>query len=142
MNMGEQGYFEATKRLLEAAAEIRDGIESVPELHVLGDPLWVIAFASSTLDVYRVMDLMSQRGWNLNGLHKPASLHICVTLRHTQPGVAARFVTDLKAAVEQAKRSPSDEGGRAPLCGLAASFPLRGVVADLLTRYMDILYKV
>ena len=91
---------------------------------------------------YRVMDLMSQRGWNLNGLHKPASLHICVTLRHTQPGVAARFVTDLKAAVEQAKRSPADEGGQAPLYGLAASFPLRCVVADLLTRYMDILYKV
>ncbi len=29
-----------------------------------------------------------------------------------------------------------------PLYGLAASFPLRGLVADLLDRYMDILYKV
>ncbi len=142
MSVGEQGYLDATRRILEAATEIKDGIASISELHVLGDPLWVIAFASSGPDIYRVMDLMSQRGWNLNGLHRPASLHICVTLRHTQPGVAGRFVADLETAVEQAKRGSSDEGGRAPLYGLAASFPLRGVVADLLNRYMDILYKV
>ncbi len=72
-------------------------------MHVLNG-LWVIAFGSENLDIYQVLDAMSQRGWNLNGLHKPAAVHLCVTLRHTQPGVAQRFVDDLQAAVDQVRQ--------------------------------------
>ena len=43
LSMGEQGYLNATRRILETAAEIRRGVEAIPELQVLGDPLWVIA---------------------------------------------------------------------------------------------------
>jgi hypothetical protein len=39
-----------------------------------------------------VLDAMSQRGWSLNGLHRPACIHLYVTLRHTEPGVAERFL--------------------------------------------------
>jgi glutamate/tyrosine decarboxylase-like PLP-dependent enzyme len=140
--MGEQGYQEATKSILETAAFIRKGIEGIPELHVLGDPLWVIAFASETLDIYKIMDYMARRKWNLNGLHKPPALHICVTLRHTQPGVAQRFIHDLKSAVDYVKKHPKEKGGMAPVYGLAATIPFRGVVDDLLKRYLDIFYKV
>ena len=142
VSIGEQGYLEATRRILETAATIRRGIEGIPDLHVLGDPLWVIAFGSKTLDIYKVMDLMARRKWNLNGLHKPPCVHICVTLRHTQPGVAERFVDDLKAAVEYVRANPDEEGGMAPVYGMAATLPFRGVVGDLLKRYMDLLYKV
>ncbi|MEK7277203.1 MAG: aspartate aminotransferase family protein, partial [Chloroflexota bacterium] len=107
----------------------------------LGDPLWIISFASHVLDIYRVMDFMSRRNWNLNGLHKPSAVHLCVTLRHTQPGVAEKFVHDLKAAVEFVKSNPQEKGGLAPVYGLAATFPLRGMVGELLKRYMDVLYK-
>jgi sphinganine-1-phosphate aldolase len=142
VSMGEQGYMDATRRILEAAAEIKKGIAEIPELHILGDPLWVIAFASNQLDVYRVLDEMSRRGWRLNGLHKPPAVHISVTLRHAQPGVAGRFVGDLKASVAEAKRHPKAEGGMAPVYGLAASVPFRGMVSDLLKRYLDLLYEV
>ena len=50
--MGEQGYMAATKRILETASTIRQGIEGIPEICVLGDPLFVIAFASETLNIY------------------------------------------------------------------------------------------
>ncbi|MBI4307255.1 MAG: aminotransferase class V-fold PLP-dependent enzyme [Chloroflexi bacterium] len=142
VSMGERGYTEATKKILETAAVIKRGIEEIPDLHVLGDPLWVIAFASKTLDIYRVMDYMTQRKWSLNGLHKPAAIHLCVTLRHTQPGVAERFLRDLKSAVEYVRSNPNAEGGMAPVYGMAATLPLRGLVRDLLKRYMDLLYKV
>ena len=132
---------EATRRILETAARIRRGVEAIPELRVLGDPLWVIAFGSATLDIYRVLDFMSQRRWSLNGLHRPAAVHICVTLRHTQPGVAERFLADLRDAVEHVRRSPRARGGMAPVYGMAGSLPLRGVVSDLLKRYIDLLYK-
>ena len=140
--IGEEGYLDATKKILETAAQIRKGIAAIPELRVLGDPLWAIAFTSDTLDIYRVMDGMTDRRWSLNGLHRPAALHLCVTLRHTQPGVADRFLDDLKAVVQQVKTQPAAQGGFAPIYGLAATIPFRGMVNELLKRYVDLLYKV
>jgi len=142
VSMGEQGYLEATRRILETAAAIKQGIRAIPELHVLGDPLFVIAFGSEAVDVFKVMERMSERGWSLNGLHKPAAVHLCVTLRHAQPGVADRFLEDLRAAVEQVKANPGEKGTMAPVYGMAASVPFRGLVSDLLKKYMDLLYKV
>lgn len=140
--MGEGGYLDATRRILEAGASIRRGIEGIPDLRVLGDPLWIVAFASKTLNVYKVMDRMAERGWNLNGLQKPPAVHICVTLRHTRPGVVERFVGDLRAAVEEVKAHPEAKGTMAPVYGMAARIPLRGFVGDMLVRYMDLLYEV
>ena len=142
VTMGEDGYLKATKQILETAARIRSGITAIPELKVLGDPLWVIAFGSDSLDIYRVMEKMTERGWNLNGLHRPACVHLCVTLRHTQPGVAARFLKDLRAAVGFVKANPATKGGMAPVYGMAATLPMRGVVGDMLKRYLDLLYRV
>jgi sphinganine-1-phosphate aldolase len=142
VSIGEEGYLEATRRILETATNIKNGIREIPELKILGDPLWVIAFASETLNIYQVMERMAKRGWSLNGLHKPAAVHIALTQRHTLPGVAERFVQDLRDAVEYVKTHPEDKGEMAPVYGLAANLPLRGVVSDLLKRYMDVLYKV
>jgi len=142
VTMGENGYIEATEKILKTAAEIRRGIEDIPDLYVLGDPLWNIAFGSKTLDIYKVMDYMAKRKWSLNGLHKPPCVHICVTLRHTLPGIAERFVQDLRSAVEHVRKNPDEKGGMAPVYGMAATMPDRGIVADLLDRYMDLLYKV
>jgi glutamate/tyrosine decarboxylase-like PLP-dependent enzyme len=141
VRIGQAGYRDATRRILETADFIKTAIRAIPELFILGDPLWVIAFGSRTLDIYRVMDAMSRRGWSLNGLHRPSCVHLCVTLRHTQPGVKERFVEDLQAAVAEVKEAPAAEGGMAPVYGMAATLPLRGVVSNILKAYMDVLYK-
>ena len=141
LSIGQEGYLAATKKILETAAKIKDGIRQIPDLQILGDPLWVIAFSSKTLDIYRVMDYLTAKKWSLNGLHKPSCLHICVTLRHTQPGIAERFLEDLNAAVAHTKANPDSTGGMAPVYGLAATLPVRSVVGDLLERYIDALYK-
>lgn len=142
ISLGRDGYREAARRIFATAAEVRAGIAAIPELRLLGQSLFVHAFASDALDIYRVMDAMTRRGWSLNGLHHPACVHLCVTLRHTQPGVAERFVSDLQAAVEHVKANPDEEGGMAPVYGMAATLPLRGVVGDILKGYIDTLYKV
>jgi sphinganine-1-phosphate aldolase len=85
---------------------------------------------------------MTQRNWNLNGLHKPPSVHLAVTLRHTQEGVAERFLQDLRDAVEHVNSQPAQEGGMAPIYGMASTVPVEGVVTDLLERYIDVLYEV
>jgi glutamate/tyrosine decarboxylase-like PLP-dependent enzyme len=142
VSLGREGYREAARRLLATAAEIRQGIAATPGLRLLGNSLFVHAFTSDEVDIYRVLEAMSRRGWSLNGLHRPTCVHICVTLRHAQPGVAERFAADLRASVEEVRAHPNEKGEMAPVYGLAASLPLRGVVGDILERYVDTLYKV
>ena len=141
VSIGEEGYLEATRGILAAADTIKAGIAEIPELAVIGDPLFCVAFASDDLDVYRVMDAMSGRGWSLNGLQRPPAAHICVTRRHAQEGVAERFVADLRAAVADVRDQPAAEGGMAPVYGAAASLPAEDV-AGMLRAYMDLWYDV
>lgn len=145
MAMGRQGYLDATRKILETAKTIRAGIEAIPELKLLGDPLWVLSFGAADpdgLNIYEVGEAMTKRRWNLNGLHRPPCVHIAVTLRHTQPGVAERFLEDLRASVEIAKQGDASQGGMAPVYGLAGTIPARGAVSDLLKLYLDVLYEV
>ena len=142
LSLGEDGYRDSVQKILETAEVIKQGIGEISELTLMGDPLWVIAFESKNLDIYKVMDQMTQKGWNLNGLHKPACVHICLTLRHTQAGVAERFLSDLKESINYIKVHPSESGGMAPVYGMAASLPFKGVVRDFLKRYLDMYYKV
>jgi glutamate/tyrosine decarboxylase-like PLP-dependent enzyme len=141
ISLGERGYLEASRKILETADAIRKGVAAIPGLRLLGDSLFVIAFAADGFDIYRVLDAMAHKGWALNGLHRPACVHLCVALPHTQPGVAERFLADLREAVEKVRASPLGQGGMAPVYGLAGSLPFRGVVTELLKRYLDVLYE-
>jgi sphinganine-1-phosphate aldolase len=142
VSIGESGYTEAARRILATGAKIRDGIAAIPGLRVLGDPLWVTAFAADEgLDVYQVMENMSHRGWSLNGLQRPAAVHIAVTLRHTQPGVADRFLADLAESVGEVRADPGVSTGMAPVYGMASTLPA-DVVRQVLTGYLDMLFEV
>lgn len=140
-SIGENGYIAAAEKILKTAHTIKAGIREIPELRLLADSLFVIPFTSDTLDIYKVLEAMSHKGWSLNGLHKPACVHLCVTLRHTQPDVASRFLQDLEAAVAHVKANPEEKGSMAPVYGMAATMPLRGMVSDMLKRYLDMIYK-
>lgn len=142
LSTGEDGYLSAAKKILESTARMRSSVEAIPELHLLGESLFVVTFASDTLNIYDVMDFMTSRGWSLNPLQKPAGVHLSVTLRHAQSGVSERFTDDLKAAVAHVKANPQETGGSAPIYGTASTLPLRGVVAEMLKRYIDLLYKL
>lgn len=147
VSIGRSGYLEAARRILRTGARIRDGIARIGGLRVLGDPLWVIAFAGDEeaddgpVDVYQVMEYMGSRGWSLNGLQRPAAAHIAVTLRHTLPGVADRFLADLADSVAQVRANPEVRTGMAPVYGMAGSLPDEAV-RDLLGVYLDLLFEV
>jgi sphinganine-1-phosphate aldolase len=144
VSMGEAGYLDATRRILETADTIKAGLRTMPDLRVFGDPLFVIAFDSidQSLDIYRVNDAMTARGWALNPLHRPAAIHLCVTQRHTQPGVAERFLDDLRNSIEWVRANPSSEGGMAPIYGMANTVPERGLVSDAMLEFMDSWYRL
>jgi sphinganine-1-phosphate aldolase len=141
LSLGRQGYLDATRSILETADWIKTEIRAIPELRILGEPLWVIAFTSDSLDIYRVLEEMTQRHWSLNGLFNPPAVHICITLRHTQPGVKERLIEDLKESIQAVRRESEKGEKKIPIYGVAAGMPFRGLVTDLLKQYMDMLYK-
>jgi glutamate/tyrosine decarboxylase-like PLP-dependent enzyme len=141
VSMGESGYLEAARRILETTTWLKREMETIPELRLLGDSLFVLTFDSPELDIYRILEVMGQRHWNLNALFQPPAVHLCVTLRHTQQGVAGRFIDDLKEAVAAVKANPGERGEVAPMYGMAATLPMRGLVDDLLKQYLDLLYS-
>ncbi len=140
--MGREGYQSSVAAIMLTADYIKEGIRSIPELEILGEPLWVIAFTSKSRNIYDIMERMSRKGWHLNGLHRPPCVHICLTRLHTKPGVAERFVEDLRAATLEASSRGKKGEGMAPVYGMAAQIPLRGLVAKFLKKYMDKLYEV
>lgn len=138
MSLGLEGYLEKTRELMETSQRIEKGIkEGIPALFVIGRPVMtVIAFGSDVVNIFEVNDVMSTRGWHLNALQRPNSLHLCVTLQHVP--VAEDFLKDLKESVETVKQNPGPvSGGLAPIYGAAGKMPDRGLVADLLIDFMD-----
>ena len=76
ISIGEEGYKEATDRIISSASELKRQLQEIEEIEILGNPLWVIAFTSRNLNIYEIMDAMGNKGWHLNGLHKPACVHL------------------------------------------------------------------
>lgn len=141
VTMGEANYLNSAKAILDAVAVMKKGIEEIPELKLLGETFAVFSFASDELNIYEVLDQMSHRKWALTGLQHPAAIHVSTTLRQAQPGVAERFVKDLKESVEHVRANPGAEGGMAPIYGLAAAIPDKTIVHDMLRQVIDIYYK-
>lgn len=137
MALGEEGYLENTRQIMEASKKITEGIKGIPELFVVGRPdMTIVAFASNVLDIFEVNDLMSSKGWHLNALQRPNSLHICVTLQHVS--VVDDFLKDLQESVQTVKENPGPiNGGLAPIYGAAGRMPDRVMVQELLVNFMD-----
>lgn len=156
MAQGEAGYIAAchkivgaTKRIEEA---IREDADLAGDLVMIGRPLVsVVAFTSTTIDIYSVADVMSSKGWHLNALQSPPAIHVAVTL----PIVAA--VDDMLRDLREAVREVSEKEGRAvaegkgkknlgggdasALYGVAGSLPDKTIVRELAKGFLDCLYK-
>jgi len=103
VTLGEHGYLDIAERIFRAGAEVRAAVEALPELALIGDPSFCVAWRSDTVDMYHVNDALKDRGWRMNSLQLPPALHFCVTLPNTEAGVTEAFATDLAASVEYAK---------------------------------------
>lgn len=71
-------------------------------LFIFGKPATsVIAIGSEDFHVFRLCEALSKRGWSLNTLQFPSAFHICVTLLHTDPGVAQQFIDDVRVETDK-----------------------------------------
>ncbi|CAJ1839172.1 unnamed protein product [Sphenostylis stenocarpa] len=137
ISQGKEGYLKNTKAIMEGSRRIQKGIQEIAELFIVGKPdMTIVAFGSDVLDIFEVNDIMSSKGWHLNALQRPNSIHICVTLQHVP--IIEDFLNDLKESVKTVKENPGPiSGGLAPIYGAAGKMPDRGTVQELLVDYMD-----
>lgn len=143
MHMGENGYVEATKKVVGTARKIKAGIHKVDGVFVFGDPeVSVVALGSNDFDIFRLSNALTSKGWNLNTLQFPSSIHICVTMLHTQQGVAEQFVGDVKREVAIIMKNPKEKTtGMGAIYGMAQSIPDRSMVTEVSQGFLDCLYS-
>ena len=141
--LGEEGYLEAARAIMAVADKIKQGIQEMPELTLIGEPTFVISFRSEELDVYLINDFMKTKGWRFNVLQLPPGLHFCVTMPQTfVPDVAERFLTDLRAGVKYARSKAGTVAETTALYGLAGTLEGNQQVTELIYGVFDYLYSV
>ncbi|XP_056617257.1 sphingosine-1-phosphate lyase 1 [Triplophysa dalaica] len=143
MHMGENRYVEATKKVIETAQKIKTGVRKIEGVFVFGDPeVSVVALGSHVFDIFRLSNALTSRGWNLNTLQFPSSIHICVTMLHTQHGVAEQFINDVKKEVAIIMKNPEEKTtGMGAIYGMAQSIPDRSMVTEVSQGFLDCLYS-
>lgn len=139
--LGEAGYLRIARAIMALSAQIRQGIASIPELIVIGDPTFLVSFRSEAIDIFHVNDFMITRGWRYNCLQLPPALHFCITLPQTiVPGIAGRMVQDLKEAVAYARQKAGTPAKSSALYGVAGSVDGNRMVNELLCGVFDYMY--
>lgn len=142
LHLGQDGLLAAAERIMAATNDFKRQLQRhLPELRIVGSPdMSVVAFAAvkpKQLNVYCLNDLMTQRGWHLNALQRPAALHFCFTAQHAS--VVPSLVADLRSCLDALAQNPQGLGkeGSAPLYGLAGVSPDRGLVGEFLVCFQD-----
>lgn len=140
IHLGLEGFLRTTEQIMAVTRAFMDGLKSIPELQLVGHPdASVVAFKAKSprLNIYKVNDLLSARGWHLNALQRPASLHFCFTASHSLD-IVRDLLKDLGECVQEVKADPKPaKGGNAALYGAATVLPDRGLLANLLIAFQD-----
>lgn len=142
VHMGEDGYVEATKNIISTARLIIKELQKIKEIFIFGNPeVSVIAIGSEVFDIYRLSTSLTAKGWNLNTLQFPSSIHICLTLLHTKPGVAQLFVKDVQDSLSVIMKDPGAKTtGVGAIYGMAQTIPDRSLVTEISKAFLDCLY--
>ncbi len=138
-SLGEEGYVSNARAAMETAKTYINGINAIPELEVLGNPpVTIVAYGGHGPDVgaYAVGDQLEARGWHVDRLQRPESLHMILNPGHLR--VADAYLTELRDAVEYVKTHPDTAfEGSAPMYGLIAKAPLRRLVRKQVMGIME-----
>jgi len=142
-SLGEAGYFALVKEIMTTTEKLIQGINRIPGLQVLGSPkASVFAYASTDrkVNIYAVADLLEEKGWQVDRLHRPQALHAMVNPGHSK--VSDQFLADLEESVGYARTHPElSKTGNAALYGTIANVPFRKKVKKEILEYFSANYK-
>ncbi len=100
--MGQDGYLKYAKITMETTEKLMKAVTDLPELFICGRPdMTVFSFGAHELNPYIISDAMESRGWVMDKMREPRSLHLIVNPH--QAAVTEQFAEDLKSIVEEYK---------------------------------------
>jgi sphinganine-1-phosphate aldolase len=138
-------YRKSSLEIVSATRYIAEKLEEIPEVTVIGDPkmlINVVAFNTPLFDIYSINSELKSRGWNLNPLQFPSSLHICITNANSSGDKAKEFIKDVKWAVNKCRDefngvAPEDGGS---IYGTSQKITNRSLVSSVAKIYLNTLY--
>ncbi|MGA2593855.1 MAG: aminotransferase class V-fold PLP-dependent enzyme [Bryobacteraceae bacterium] len=142
VSLGEEGYLDVARKIMAVANAIKAGASSIPEIRIAGDPTFCIAFMSDKVDICHVNDYLAGKGWRMNGLQSPPGFHFCITRPQTVPGLADRFLADLKEAVAYAKTPPTQPSKSGAIYGGGLASVPPAMVAQFMCDHLDAMYAL
>jgi sphinganine-1-phosphate aldolase len=99
-HLGEAGYLEISRRLLEMSKAYVEGINAIPGLKVVGDPhLSIVSYQSidPAVSIAAVADKLRERSWLIGMTRAPSAIVTMLSLLH-EP-VREEYLADLRGAV-------------------------------------------
>nr|WP_132458855.1 aminotransferase class V-fold PLP-dependent enzyme [Paraburkholderia sp. BL8N3] len=98
-HLGTNGYKTLARRVIDTRARLQREIALIPGFHLLGvQPLGLLAFTSSHVDIFAVADQMEDKGWYISRVGRPPALQMTVTPAHE--GIVDAYVRDLRESVQ------------------------------------------
>ena len=112
-HLGIDGYIELTKTMLANAERMRDGINAIDGLRVLGEPRYhLLAIAadpssSAPIDVFALDDALKEQGWHHDRQGPPDSLH--ATVSNTNAGVMEQYLETLASCASSVRGTTTED---------------------------------
>ncbi|HEY5134659.1 MAG TPA: aminotransferase class V-fold PLP-dependent enzyme [Candidatus Nanopelagicales bacterium] len=143
---GASGYLAAADAIMRTATAIKDGINgSIPELEVIGDPTFLVAFKAVdelAIDIYLVNDSLKDQGWRMNSLQRPPALHFCITRPNTQDGTPEAFLAALRNAVQYAKEQQGQPAKSGAMYGFGGTPQGNATLETVMAGVLDAMHDV
>ena len=140
--LGVTGFMDLAKKAREATVILIEGINTIPQLYVLGDPdATVFAFGSNEINIYELLARMAKLGWHMEAQQLPPSLHMTVSPVHLS--VADQFLEDLGHIVPEVPAADSqDLSDQAAMYAMLGTMPDRGMAKEFAVEYINNLYRI
>jgi glutamate/tyrosine decarboxylase-like PLP-dependent enzyme len=103
-SLGIEGYKQVARDLMGFVDAYKAGVTAIRGLEVVGKPhLSIVAFSSPEIDVFRVAEVMSGKGWLPGLVQKPKAIHRMMSMIHAP--ALEDYLADLEAAVGVVRQS-------------------------------------
>lgn len=135
--LGEEGYVELVRKTMQATKIFINGIATIPQLQILGNPqASIFTIASNEVNIFALADQLELRGWHIDRQQLPTCLHFMITPAHLH--VADAFIQDLKDSVQFVLANPhTAQEGTAAMYGMVGQIPDKRQIHDYILQILD-----
>ena len=107
-HLGIDGYKRIASELMAFVDDFKARVLQIPGMRIIGEPdLSIVAYTSDEVDIFRVAELMSAKGYLPGLLQKPRALHRMMSLVHAP--VVDAYLEELRAAIDTLRAAPGQQ---------------------------------